>query len=248
MTKLTPDHQRPHAGYLQRPQVIIDADAGRVGKLRQRRIRQPAGARELADHQRNIDQQRARRGQPETDRVQRRKRHVADAKLQRHDEIHQPDHERHGNEENHQRAVCREDLIVVIGRQVAVGVECQGLLRAHHDRVGEAAQQHHHREHDVHDPDALVVNAGDPLGPQIRQPTLQRDPAEDGDDADDDQGPPRTAESADRTEWQPSSACPTCYGSARGDTLGLGRPACGPGPGGSFCETICWNRSGSAAR
>ena len=33
--------------------------------------------------------------------------------------------------------------------------------------------------------------------------------------------------------------------SVRGETLGLGRPAVGPGPGGIFCVAICWKRSGS---
>ena len=53
-------------------------------------------------------------------------------------------------------------------------MERQRLLRAHHDRVGEAAQQHHQREQRIHDADALVVDAGDPLAPQIGQIALQR--------------------------------------------------------------------------
>ena len=121
--------QGPDAGDLQRPEIIVDADAGRVGELGQRRIRQPAGARELAHDQRDVDEQRAGGGEPEADRVERRKRHVANAELQRHDEIHQPDHERHGDEEDHQRAVRREDLVVMLGRQIAVGLERQRLLR-----------------------------------------------------------------------------------------------------------------------
>ena len=53
-------HQRADAGDLQRPEVIVDADAGQISGLRQRRIGQPAGAGELADDQRDVDQ-RARR-------------------------------------------------------------------------------------------------------------------------------------------------------------------------------------------
>ena len=113
--------QGPDAGDLQRPKIVVDADAGRVGELGQRRIRQPSGARELAHDQRNIDEQRAGGGEPEADRVERRERHVADAELQRHDEVHQPDHEGHRDEEDHQRAVGREDLVVVLGRQIALG-------------------------------------------------------------------------------------------------------------------------------
>ena len=74
----------------------------------------------------------------------RREGDVAHAELQRHDEVHQPDHERHGDEEDHDRAVGGEDLVVVLGRQIALRPEGERLLRAHHDRVGEAAQQHHH--------------------------------------------------------------------------------------------------------
>jgi len=61
-----------------------------------------------------------------------------------------------------------EDLVVVMGGQEALGaVECERLLRAHHERVGEAAQQHHDAEDHVHDADALVVDGGEPLAPQI---------------------------------------------------------------------------------
>ena len=111
--------QRADAGYLQRPEVVVDADAGRIGRLRQRRKRQPADARELADDQRDVDQQRAGGGQPEADRIEGRESDVAHAELQRHDEVHQPDDERHRGEEDHDGAVRREDLVVVLGRQVA---------------------------------------------------------------------------------------------------------------------------------
>ena len=111
--------QRTGAGYLQGPEVIVDADARRVLQLGQRRIRQPAGAGELADHEGDIDQQRTGRGEPEPHGVERREGDVTHAELQRHHEVHQSDHERHGDEEYHDRAVRGEDLIVVLRRQVA---------------------------------------------------------------------------------------------------------------------------------
>jgi len=46
------------------------------------------------------------------------------------------------------------------------------LLRAHHDRVGEPAEQHEQRQHDVHDADALMINQTDPLAPEIRHISL----------------------------------------------------------------------------
>jgi hypothetical protein len=61
-----------------------------------------------------------------------------------------------------------EDLVVVMRGQKTFGaVECHGLLHAHHQRVGKAAQQHHDAEDHIHDPDALVVDGGEPLAPQI---------------------------------------------------------------------------------
>jgi hypothetical protein len=46
--------------------------------------------------------------------------------------------------------------------------------------VGEAAQQHHHREHDVHDADLLVIDAGQPLRPQRRPLAVPGDQRRDG--------------------------------------------------------------------
>src|SRR6185312_7646330 len=112
---------------------------------------------------------------------------VTHAELQGHCKVHQPDDERHRHEKNHDRAVCRKDLVVVLRRQISLRTaDRHRLLRAHHDRVGETAQQHHQAEHDVHDTDALVVDAGHPLAPEIRPPALYGNGYEDGenDDAD----------------------------------------------------------------
>ena len=200
-------HQRADAGYLQRPDVVVDADAGRILSSDERRIGQPAGPRELADDERDVDEQRAGGGQPEADRIQRRKGDVAHAELQRHHEVHQPDHERHRDEEDHDRAVSREDLVVMFGRQIAGRLEGDRLLRAHHDRVDEAAQQHHQREHVVHHADPLVIDARDPLAPEIRTDACEVDPREHGDNHRS-RSPMRPAGSADRTELPPSSVCP----------------------------------------
>src|SRR5262249_848595 len=42
-----------------------------------------------------------------------------------------------------------------------------------------AAQEHDQPQHDIHDADTLMVDGGEPLVPQIRHVTLQRDPPED---------------------------------------------------------------------
>ena len=62
----------------------------------------------------------------------------------------------------------REDLVKMLRRQVSLrAARCDRLLRPHHDGVGKAAQQHDQRQYDVHDADALVVDRGEPLSPQI---------------------------------------------------------------------------------
>ena len=171
--------QRADAGNFQRPQIIVDADAGRVGQLRQRRVGQPAGARELADDKRYVDQQRAGGGEPEADRVQGRKRHIANPELQGDHQVHQADHERHRHKEDHDGAVGGKDLVEVLGRQIALRMKGQRLLPAHHDGVGKSAQQHHHGEQRVHHADSLVVDAGDPFLPEIGEVAPEHDPGED---------------------------------------------------------------------
>jgi hypothetical protein len=60
--------------------------------------------------------------------------------------------------------------IEMAGRQVAARIVRGGLLGAHHDRVDEAADQHDQRQHDVHDADALVIDAGQPVVPERPPP------------------------------------------------------------------------------
>ena len=190
--KLMPDERRADAADQERPDPVVDADA-RIGlDARVRRIAGPAGGRELADHQRHQDQGGARRAQPQAERVQEREGDVARADLQGNGDVHQPGHERHGHEEDHDRAVRAEDLVEMLGRQVAAVVQRHRLLGAHHDGVDEAAHQHDERQHDVHDADALVVDAGQPFDPQVL-PRL-----EPGDDDEDDQRAAHRDQSAGR--------------------------------------------------
>ncbi len=177
--------QRADTRDLQRPDVVVDAHAGAVGRFRQRREGEPARARKLADEQRSHHDDGATDRHPEREIVEEREGHVAGADLQRHHEVHQPRHEGHGHEEDHDDAVRREHLVVMVRRQVTlVLTEGDRLLRAHQQRIREAAQQHHDGEHDVHDADLLVIDAREPLGPEIApdlevgQGTEEREPAE----------------------------------------------------------------------
>ena len=94
---------------------------------------------------------------------------IARADLQRYRNIHQADQKRHGHEEDHDGAVGAEYLVEMFGWQKAMrSAGGDGLLHAHQDGIGEAAQQHDQRQDDVHDADLLVVNAGQPFLPQVR--------------------------------------------------------------------------------
>src|SRR5207302_4123129 len=96
--------------------------------------------------------------------------------------------------------------------------------------------------------DPLVVDAGDPLPPEIWKPSLQRDPGEDADDHHADQGRCDERDRLVERNGRPAQLAQHVQSSVRGDTPGPGRPVCGPGPGGSCCVTISWKSAGSAAR
>jgi len=71
-------------------------------------------------------------------------------------------------------------LIVVVRVEIALrAAEGHRLLNAHHDGIGEATYQHHNAEDHVHDADALVVDAGEPLAPQIAPEPVAADGADD---------------------------------------------------------------------
>ena len=216
---------------------------------------QPASARELPDDERNVHEQRPGSGQPESDRVEGRERDIAHAQLQRHDIVDQSDHERHGDKKDHDRAVRGKDLVVVLRRQVARRVKGDRLLRAHHEGINEASQQHQERERTVHHADPLVIDARDPFAPEIRHVAFDDHPREHGHDHQADGAPRSRAESAGRTGSPAMSTCQACHSSS---IEPLGAPACvtrgaspdgsGPSPGGNFWEAIASNKFGATAR
>jgi hypothetical protein len=104
--------------------------------------------------------------------------------LQRHHQIHQTDHERHRDKEDHDGAVRGEYLIVMLRRQIALRMKRYRLLGAHHDGVGKAAQQHDRRKQCVHHADPLVIDARDPFAPEIRQVAGDDDPGQYGQNRD----------------------------------------------------------------
>ena len=74
----------------------------------------------------------------------------------------------------------------MLGWQIALRAAGRDrLLRTHHDRVREAAQQHQQRQHEIHDADTLMIDGSEPLVPQVGHVALQRDPGDDGQNAQD---------------------------------------------------------------
>ena len=166
--KIDAGHQRADAGDLKSPYPIVYPCAGAELTLDQGCISRPAGLGKFAHTQRYHDQQGPGCGQPEADRIHKGKRHIACPDLLRDDDIHQSDQKRHGHEDDHDRAVGAEYLVEVSGRQIAVRhARGQGLLRAHQDGIGEPAQQHDQRQDNIHDADSFVVEAGQPLFPEV---------------------------------------------------------------------------------
>ena len=167
-------HQEVNAGeqgtdarYLQRPDVVIHPHARTEAGLRQRRIGHPAGLGEFTQTEGEVHQHGAGHRQPEAEVVQEGEGHVAGTDLQRQHYVHQADHEWHGHKDDHDDTVSGEDLVVVLGRQVAVGAvgrQCQ--LGPHHDGVGKAADQHDKGQNDIHDAQSLVVHRRDPIAPE----------------------------------------------------------------------------------
>ena len=97
------------------PEVL--AVAGHVQR-RERRVHRPAAARgpvrrEEAEHQHDA----AEEVQPVRQRVQPRERHVARADHQRHEVVAEAGEDRDDDEEDHRRAVHRDDLVVGVLRQ-----------------------------------------------------------------------------------------------------------------------------------
>jgi hypothetical protein len=101
---------------------------------------------------------------PEADGIEKRKGDVACTDLQRHDDIHQADDQRHGDKKDHDHAVLAEKLVVMVrGQKSLILPGGDGLLGAHHDRVGETAQQHGERDDHVHHTDFFVIDGRQPF-------------------------------------------------------------------------------------
>ena len=156
------------ARHQERQRPVIRAVPGREGLGGQGCVCKPSHVRRVARpveaaaaEEAEIKEKSAERRQPEAERVQPRERHVARADHQRYEVIGEPEHERHGHEEDHRGAMHREHPVEHLRRH-EVGVR-GNQLDPHDHRFDAPDHQEHQGIDDVQDPEALVVDGGDPL-------------------------------------------------------------------------------------
>ena len=136
------------------PQVA--AEAGRVDGVRQRGVGEPAevgGAargEEARQHGEPAEQE-----QPEGEGVQPRERDVGGADLQRHDVVGEAEQDRRGVQQQHDRAVHGEQLVVLLVRQELLPRRRQ--LGAHQQRHQPACHEEGERRDQIEDRDVLRV-------------------------------------------------------------------------------------------
>jgi hypothetical protein len=87
-------------------------------------------------------------------------------------------------------------------------VKCERLLRPHHDRVDESAHRHHQAKEHVHDTDPLVIDARDPLAPEIGQAARENDQSDHAEDNDITAEPAIRGGSAGSKEPRPKPGSP----------------------------------------
>ena len=98
--------------------------------------------------------------------------------------------------------------------------------------VDEAAQQHDRGEGHIHDADMLMVDAGDPFAPQIRDPAFDRDQDEYADDHEDDEGAREQRNRLVEGNGAPGQLAEHAISPSAQAAPGL-VSAIGPGPGGN---------------
>ena len=130
----------------------------------QRGVRQPTeGCSALRGEESGDGDEATEVEEPVGEGVQTRERHVGSADLQRHEHVRETREERGREHEQHDRAVHREQLVVLLfGLQQRTdpgAKSCARMIERHHAAEAEVDE----RGDQVHVPDRLVVGGGDPL-------------------------------------------------------------------------------------
>ena len=144
----------------------IGGGAGRERVLGERRVGEPAESGCSARDEAQVNHQAAEQRDPKSEGVQPRKGHVAGADHQRHQIVADADQNRHADEEDHRRAVHREELVECVGAEHAVArIE---ELPTHQQRFNAADHEKHDAHQHIHDADLLVIDRRRPLVEQSR--------------------------------------------------------------------------------
>ena len=157
-------HERGDAGDVDQEDPRVLPGVRRVQRARERRVAPPAGLGRL-EEQRRVEHDPAEQQQPERQRVQPWERHVPRADHQGHEVVAEAGHHRHDEQEDHRRAVQRQQLVVLLAGDQRVVRHRQ--LQPHDQRLDPAEREEHERQDQVHDPDLLVVGGGDPVDPLL---------------------------------------------------------------------------------
>ena len=107
------------------------------------------------------EQDAGQRQHPQRERVDARERHVRGADLERHDVVPEARQHRDHEQEDHERGVHREQLVVAeVGHELEAG---QRQLGADAQGQDAADEEEDERVDDVHDPDLLVIGRRHPV-------------------------------------------------------------------------------------
>ena len=139
----------------------VRADTGRVLVTRERRVGRPTLGRRPTEQVPAEDESAAERQQPEAQGVDAREGHIRSAELERNDVVSEARQRGDDEQEQHDRAVHRERLVVGVliqelhARDGELGPDDEGK-DAGREEEQEAVQ-------DVQDPDLLVVDGRQPV-------------------------------------------------------------------------------------
>jgi hypothetical protein len=107
-----------------------------------------------------VEQEPAEGKEPVAHRVQAWERHVARADHERHEVVSEADQGRHHDEEDHRRAVHREELVERLRSDERVVRDRE--LQADDERLGPADGKEEERGEEIEDADPLVVDGRRP--------------------------------------------------------------------------------------
>ena len=159
--KLTAAEDRAEPGQHQPHDPQVGPDARRVGRAGQRRVGVPAEGRRAARRQEAEQQDQPAEGeQVVAEQVQPRERHVRRADLQRQQLVGEPDEQRGREQQQHDRAVHREQLVVLlVGHEVLLRAQQLDPDQQRHDP---GAAEEEEGGDQVHVPDHLVIGGRQP--------------------------------------------------------------------------------------